>query len=103
MKSITEIHMALPNARNEPPVKNPLTCADGFTMSVQASHFHYCEPRKDRGPHTKFEVGFPSEVEPLLMDYAENPDDPTQTVYGWVPADIVDQVIAKHGGIKEDV
>lgn len=80
----------------------PITCADGFTMSVQASQLHYCTPRADGGWHTHFEVGFPTEREELLMPYAEEPHAPTRTVYGWVPAEVIDQVIEKHGGVSKE-
>ena len=40
-------------------------------------------------------------VEPLLMPYCEDPDDPTETVYGYVPSQVVTTVIAKHGGMVE--
>jgi hypothetical protein len=76
-----------------------VVCADGFTMSVQASRFHYCSPRNDEGPYAAFEVGFPSEKCEELMPYAESADNPTGTVYGWVPAEVVDEVIRNHGGI----
>lgn len=35
------------------------------------------------------------------MEYAENPDDPTDTVYGWVPVEVVEAVVNNHGGIVE--
>jgi hypothetical protein len=77
-----------------------IKCADGFSMSVQASESNYCEPRIDNAAeYTEAEVGFPSHAEPLLMKYAENPAHPTETVYGWVPRDIITLVCAKHGGI----
>ena len=75
-------------------------CVDGFTMSVQASKYHYCTPRdSDDWRYTEAEVGFPSSQEDLLMPYAESPEKPTGTVYDWVPVDVVQQVIDKHGGI----
>jgi len=77
----------------------PIVCADGFKMSVQAGSAHYCTPQNGRGPYSAVEVGFPSKAEPLLMKWAEDRDDPTNTVYGWVPADVVKRVIAKHGGM----
>ena len=77
-----------------------IKCADGFTLSVQASQYHYCTPRLDKSFYVAVEVGFPSEKEDLLMEWAETPDDPTGTVYGWVPVDVVEKVIDKHGGIK---
>lgn len=76
-------------------------CADGFVMSVQASHTHYCKPRESElDYYLQFEVGFPSEKEDLLMDYVEDEDNPTETVYGYVPFEVIDAVIKKHGGFK---
>lgn len=78
-----------------------VTCADGFTMSVQASYTHYCSPRDyiATGNYNTWEVGFPSEKEDLLMDWIEEPDNPTDTVYGYVPTEVINEVIEKHGGI----
>lgn len=81
------------------PIPAPrIRCRDGFTMSVQASEFHYCTPRNNTGPWVCVEVGFPSQKEDLLMEYAEDPDHPTETVYGYVPVEIVIEIIEKHGG-----
>lgn len=75
-------------------------CADGFCVSIQASDGHYCSPRvKGDVTYDTVELGFPSIEEPLIAGYAEDPDNLTNTVYGWVPVEIVDQVIEKHGGI----
>ena len=76
-----------------------VVCADGFTMSVQASGRNYSTPRDDVGPYTEVEVGFPSSYDYHLSEYAENPDKPTETVYGWVPADKVIMCIEAHGGM----
>jgi len=75
-----------------------IKCADGLTMSVQASETHYCTPRDNTGPWTAVEVGFPSRRVRALMPYAETKSNPTGTVYAWVPIGIVAQVIAWHGG-----
>ena len=77
-----------------------IVCADGFTMSVQASIYHYCEPRDDDGPYTHFEIGFPSAREECLMPFCEDADKPTDTVYGYVPYEVVMDVIEKHGGVR---
>jgi hypothetical protein len=77
----------------------PIRCADGFEVSVQASGLHYCAPRNVEGPWESFELGFPSEVEPLLTTYAEEPHNPTGTVYPNVPAALVLEVLTKHGGV----
>ena len=77
-----------------------VVCSDGFRMSVQANEAAYCEPRiNDAERYTAAEVGFPSREEPLLMRWAESPNKPTGTVYGWVPAQVIVNVIAKHGGM----
>jgi hypothetical protein len=33
------------------------------------------------------------------LDFAEDRDNPTETVYGYVDAEIIQEVIDKHGGI----
>ena len=77
-----------------------IECADGFSMSVQASRMNYCEPRVDNAEaYDEVEVGFPSSPEPLLERYAEDQSNLTETVYGWVPSQTVLDVIAKHGGV----
>ena len=78
-----------------------VVCADGFNMSIQADEFVYCSPRNNDGPYTAVEIGFPSHHEDLILEFAEDKDTPTQTVYGWVPSHIVSLVLAKHGGIVE--
>jgi len=79
-------------------------CADGFSMSVQHSRRHYCEPKvnraEDRGmDFISYEVGFPSEKVEEFMPYAEDSCNPCETVYAYVPADIVEAVAAAHGGV----
>ena len=76
-----------------------VVCADGFSMSVQASGRHYCHPKNDKGPYTEVEVGVPSDWDFYLSRYAENPDKPTGTVYGYVPADTITMCIDSHGGM----
>lgn len=84
-------------------IRPRLICKDGFSMSVQASQYHYCKPRVDGVvEYEEVEIGPLNEKEELLIPYAENPDE-TYTVYPYVPIDIINQVIEKHGGIKEDL
>lgn len=79
-------------------------CNDGFSMSVQADKVMYCIPRNtlESGEYKACEIGFPSIKEELIMEYAESADDPTETVYCYVPVELIDKVIEKHGGIKLD-
>ena len=76
-------------------------CKDGFKMSVQASENHYCTPRENgiAMSYTSVEVGFPTEKEDCLMSYAEDYDKPTDTVYAYVPASVIIDVIENHGGM----
>lgn len=82
-------------------VMDRVQCADGFSISVQASRYAYCAPRNDTGPYTEVECGFPS-AHPgeEMMAYAETPSNPTGTVYAYVPVDVVMRLIDAHGGEK---
>jgi len=46
------------------------------------------------------EIGFPSERVEKFMKWAEKADTPTETVYGWVPLEVVAEVVEDHGGFK---
>ena len=77
-----------------------IICKDGFTMSVQANETAYCEPRIDDAErYTAVEIGYPSMPESLLMEWAQDKKNPTNTVYGRVPSERVSLVCVKHGGI----
>ena len=81
-------------------VRPRITCVDGFSLSVQAGRCHYCLPRIDGAEkYTHVEVGFPSERVDAFMEYAEDEDNPTGTVYARVPVDVVWTTIQEHGGI----
>ena len=79
-----------------------ILCADGFSMSVQAGAESYCTPRHDDATaYTEVEIGFPNSQEDLLMRYAEDTNSPIGTVYGFVPVQVVINVLVKHGGIVD--
>ena len=80
------------------PLAKRITCADGFSLSVQATHGAYCSPRTNVGPWNEVEVGYPSAAPELIGEYAESPEAPTETVYPYVPIGLVEQLIALHGG-----
>ena len=85
-----------------------IVCSDGFKMSVQVGFSLYSTPKKVAKRYTAVEIGFPSEHEPLIEEYAEtfykedemDVTDYTDTVYPYVPVKIVDKVLKKHGGIN---
>lgn len=74
-------------------------CTDGFTVSVQAGYGIYSTPNCDADAYTHVEIGYPSQKEAALLGYAENRIWPTDTVYAYVPAELVDKVLDAHGGI----
>ena len=80
-----------------------IVCSDGFEMSVQVGYSLYSEPKKVAKRYSKVEVGYPSDHEPLIEEYAEifseDVPDYTDTVYPYVPVKIVNEVLKKHGGI----
>ena len=77
-----------------------VVCKDGFSVSIQASETSYSEPRETHAErYAAVELGFPSHREELILEWAEDADRPTETVYGYVPVSTVNLMIAKHGGI----
>ncbi len=84
-----------------------IVCVDGFEMSVQVGYHLYSEPKKVAKRYSAVEIGFPSDHEPLIEEYAEtfykddgeDVTDYTDTVYPYVPVKIVNKVLKKHGGI----
>ena len=84
---------------SQKPMNSMVHCADGFSMSVQASGQHYCDPRSDTGPYTHVEVGTVKAWDYYLQTFAEDPLRPTETVYGYVPADNIQMCIDAHGGM----
>ena len=100
----------LPDLNESPkPARAAVVCKDGFTMSVQASAYHYCTPRiHDAEGYLEVEIGYPRQREPLIDEYVEgfglwvDKDDDyefTNAVYPYVPAEVVLEVIMKHGGM----
>ena len=73
-----------------------VVCSDGFAMSVQARAASYCSPRRDDAERAARD---PNRLETLILHYAEDPEKPESTVYGFVPVSLVSLVIAKHGGM----
>ena len=77
-----------------------LLCNDGFSISVQASKFHYCRPRLDGiQDYEAVELGYPSNEDELINDYAEDYDY-TTSAYVYVPIEVVATLIVKHGVIN---
>ena len=85
-----------------------VVCRDGFSISIQASAFAYALPREDNPPngYTHVECGYPSSkpITSSLLAHAEITDEEpkyTETIYGYVPIEVVQAELAAHGGITE--
>ena len=76
---------------------------NGGSISVLASSSHYCEPRNDNGPYTKFELGYPSKDTKLpqsLLKYQEQSSitDPYDNIFPYVPVRILMKLADMNGG-----
>ena len=81
-------------------INKPVICADGFKMSVQANDMgSYSTRDVATGRYSHVEVGFPNRFEPLLQPWVDNPNQPLDGVYPYVPVERVALVCAKHGGV----
>ena len=84
-----------------------IKCVDGFSISIQASEYNYCSPKKNgyNVIYTEVELGFPNREDDLIKEYVEDLSkddediDYTGSVYPYVPSHIVALMIASHGGI----
>ena len=85
-------------------------CADGYSVSMQVGDCLYSEPRKNGADYySEVELGYPNMEDELINEYAEcGWDDDnriynyTNTVYPYVPVEIVDKLFEKHGGIVNE-
>ncbi len=87
----------------EYPFRPIIICNDGLKISVQGSSVHYCTPRSDSYYYNEMEIGFPSEEIKELIGYAENKSDLLNTVYPYVPCDLIQKIIDTHGGINVEL
>ena len=85
-----------------------VVCNDGFRLSIQASKYHLCTPLKNnRTDYTTFELSMLSEEIPELEEFKIYDNGPlnrfdTQT-YGFVPREIVEEILEEHGGINKEL
>lgn len=102
MKTVVKFLESTFDKNNPYLIRESITCKDGYTVSVQGGdEFHYCDPRIHENSYFNVELGYPSCMDEEILKYAEDPKDPTKTVYAYVPIEIVEKLIKKHGGIVE--
>jgi len=82
-------------------IRRHITCADGTTFSIQASDYHYCEPKKSVKIEDEDFKGYKS-VEIMCEDGLDEDilaeHNSGMGVYEYVPADKVIELLKKHGG-----
>lgn len=72
---------------------------DGLSLSVQASDGHMCSPKetiKDNSEYEEVEVYSHGVYVNELIHFASE----TMFTYGYVPVELMEELIEKHGGIK---
>jgi len=83
-------------------VRPRIRCADGYSISVQGGdEGKYCSPRYKCNFYNKVELGYPSDYDEMIAEYAED-DTYCETVYPYTPIAVVEALISKHGGIDFD-
>lgn len=78
-----------------------LELKDGLSLSVQASDSHMCYPRetiKDDSEYEEVEVYSHGVYVHELVHYTSE----TMFTYEYVPVEIMEELVEKHGGIKEN-
>ena len=74
-------------------IADNVECADGTTVSVQASRFHYSTPRTDCGPYTHVEVWLATAP---VTEFDYDKEYPS----AYIPIEKVVEFIDNHGGFK---
>lgn len=72
---------------------------DGLSLSVQASDGHMCYPReaiKDKSEYKEVEVYSHGVYVNELIHFCSE----TEFTYGYVPVELMEELVEKHGGIK---
>ena len=86
-------------------IRPRIRCYDGFEFSAQASSGHSCTPRQNLKScdYEEIELGYPNRVDETILEYAVDKGNPTETIYPYVPIDVVNKLIILHGGLETDL
>ena len=78
-----------------------IVCADGLTLSVQGHFGAYSYPRDDfADEYSEVEVMCRPDADELFATYGRSPDIVGgNVIWPYVPVEIVEAVIARHGGL----
>lgn len=93
-----DIDLSVILSRN--PYSRRLYCNDGFSISVKSGKYYHSVPKTENGPWSAFELGYPT-LHPSdeLLEFAEDPIHPLNTIYSYVPEWVVLNEFALHGGL----
>jgi len=81
------------------PLNKPIPFRGGI-LSVQASEFHYCQPKHDEGPYFSVEVAYMKDDKFLpIPELAPHTDD----VYGYVPTNEVFSLLQGEGYTPSEI
>lgn len=81
----------------------PVVCADGTRISVQANgHRARCAPESNFGPWTAFDVLVESPRRLPALDRYKTCDEEAEVVYSYLPVELVRALIEAHGGTQGD-
>jgi hypothetical protein len=86
--------------RREYFIADRIECRDGFSVSVQAHPGAYCRPRDGMYPWDAFECGYPSAPVPEWSVRKEGGGDDKKSVFGYIDARDIMNVIRSHGGAE---
>lgn len=76
-------------------------CADGYSVSIQAGTGAgvMCWPHEDTDKFTHVMLNTPSVLDEELLPYRMDLNDDHEIFFFFVPVEVVDKVLEKHGGI----
>lgn len=81
-----------------------IRCNDGFSISIQVNNGNYCASENGTRQFgfnwVEVEWGFPSEEIDGVKYNAEDEDNTTDTVGGYVDINLIDGLIEEHGGLN---
>lgn len=82
-------------------VRHPVVCANGYVMSVQASHMHYSTPRKnDAEKYSEVECSLSEPPFPGPAWHALSSHKSGDNIYAYVPIQLVLDLIQENGGMR---
>jgi len=92
-------YLAKAKAKEGTSVVEHMRCADGTTLSVQASRGHYCRPKSHTGPWTHVEVWCIVGPKGMSIRLPSWGDGGQYDPYAYVPVEKVNAFIERHGGL----